>query len=173
MIYRMVGTGCILAGTIGIGMSIVSNNRSHKKELEQILFFLQQMTQGILYEKCDLLILCVRMQKITEAPFYEIFSELSHALENRMVDDFAKSWRDCFEKGLSNTHLNREEKEKLYTLGTLFFAPKEEHQAKLLHNVETYVEGRMKRLDEEAPEKNRVILCVSAVLGCLFCLFLS
>lgn len=172
MLLRCWGIIFILSGTAGLGKSLICQNRKHIRDVEQVLYLMCQLVQGIAYEKYQLMVLCQQMKCRLEEPFSTIMETLEKNLSLHNGQSIDYLWESCFRKHMNQTQLNKDEQDNLCRIGQYFFASEQKNQVALFSSAITYFENRKETLEKDLQAKNKVTMSVTMIAGCLICLVL-
>ena len=166
-----IGALLILASAAGIGVSFSNDFKRRCMELRLLKQMIYMLRGEIKYTKTPLpdafASIAVRMKE----PFGSFLEELAKQMENPENGTFGELWQAQIKAQLSGTHLKREDKEQLGSLGEVLGYLDLEMQ---LSSIELYLEQLELRIREsqEAARTKQKLYQSLGVAGGIFLVIL-
>ena len=167
---KWIGFLFVLAGTGGIGLSLVGEYTMRIHTLGQIRDMMHYMNDLILYEYASLPEAFARTAERMEAPFSDFLKKVAFQLEEFSGENVSFLWKSNAQ--MLKERMNKKDYAEFADCmqQTGFSDPKGQSQA--LKNYEQRLELMLHRLGEQREEKCRLYQTLGIMSGVFFCILL-
>lgn len=164
---RMIGAGCIAAGSTAFGLAMAAASRREEAQLRLLVRCLEFMSCELSYRLSPLPILCREAAELGRGPVPQFFLELGKLLEQQLEPDV----RSCVGILLQRQEFSAELHRLLSELGTTLGRFDLPGQLGGLEAAIRSAEESLRRVREGAPERRRSYqtlgLCAGAAMAIL------
>lgn len=162
---KFVGCILLLTGAVGYAYSLCREKRMQIKQLLQIQYFYRLLQGEILYSGLPLPDILLLVAESVEEPFGSAFSEIGRNVTLQQEESFDSVWKQYLKKALSESRLSRRQKESILRLPESLQLCDRQGQAKALQRQIEEMDKMIRPLEEEARNKNKVIMSLGIAAG--------
>lgn len=165
---RLMGAGCILAGSGAFGFSMAAASRREERELRDLLGIMEYLSCELSYRMTPLGILCADASRGKSGTVAAFFQALARELDKQTEPDV----QGCVRNALDGLPLAASLRHLLGELGQTLGRFDLPGQLRALERSIRETELALRNLREGAPERRRswqtLGLCIGAALAILF-----
>ena len=114
---KLLGAIIIVMGSSGLGFSLSQELIYRHRELKRLKRWMLYLHSQIRYQNTNLAVAFHDVAGKAEGLFGEFFEEVSKQMQRFEGDEFTVIWKKQVEERFAKSHMNKEDKEKLCSLG--------------------------------------------------------
>lgn len=161
---QWIGSGLLLAGSIGLGIGAVRELRERTAALGEFQGALELMERELSYSSTGMPELLELLARDGATPVEEFFSRCKTAMEEQDRDSFGKLWRRELKKN-GRLHLHKEDLALLERLGDILGRYDSEGQCAVLARSRLELTGLQCKAREDQERLGRIYRVASVALG--------
>lgn len=164
---RIIGTVCILGGSMGLGWSMVGKMKERLSALYIIRQIFRMFQSEITYSKAAYPEACRRIAGKVNEPYKTAFMEIYEQMTANRGGSFQTIWKQSMERCLKALPLSEEERQACLDFGDCAGYMDGQMQAEAIGHYMHSLELAVKKLEDEMTNKSKVIMSLSAMGGLL------
>lgn len=168
----LLGSICILGGTVGLGIHYVEKEKQRIQGLEKWEYITELYISEITYKKQPLSLASIEVGKKIQGTEGEILCLIGEKLRSGQEDFFSDIWKKEWKCALKKINLTKEEKDLVMDFQIFTGFENEEVQKKMIMVQQEKWKKIRERVQEESREKKRITLLLSLFTGILMVLIL-
>ena len=167
---KWIGLLFVLAGTVGIGLSLVGEYTMRIHTLGQIRDMMHYMNDLILYEYATLPEAFVRTAARMEAPFADFLKKVAFQMEEFSGENVSFLWKNSAQ--MLKERMNKKDYEEFADCMKQTGFSDAKGQSQALKAYEQRLELLLHRLTEQKEERCRLYQTLGIMSGVFFCILL-
>lgn len=164
---KLIGVVLIVASSTGMGYLKGVNLSKNLMEMQEIRRIFLMLRSEVAYTKSPFGEAFYRIAERTYGKYKEWLFFLAESLNQRSGHTFFELWQHALERYFSDTHLDKKNLELLKNMGTNMGYLDREMQVGAIDLYLEQLKLNIRKMQEELPEKRRILNCLG-VMGGIF-----
>lgn len=169
---KITGVCIVLAGMLGLGLSINAERAQHISYLKDWSRLLEIMENEIAFQRSTLPEICYRIGHHHKIRQSEFVLQLDELIKSNQGLTFGDCWKSKITQILKQQRLKKDEIQLLEEVGNNLQYEDHKMQMRTMQNVRECLEKKIAQEEKEKQEKGKITMCLSCVCGIIMTVIL-